>query len=57
MITACRLFGYSAVATFGATLILSFLLYVFGIPGSALSLTITGGVFGFIQGVFWALNK
>ncbi|WXH66047.1 hypothetical protein NDAWWUGD_CDS0129 [Salmonella phage SeKF_80] len=57
MITACRLFGYSAVATFGATLILSFFLYMLNVPGSALSLTITGGVFGFIQGIFWALNK
>ncbi|AEK82030.1 hypothetical protein [Salmonella phage 7-11] len=57
MITACRLFGYSSVATFGVTLFMTFILYMVGLPNSAVSIAITGCIFGLIQGIIWGLNQ
>ncbi|QQK87991.1 hypothetical protein pSalSNUABM01_122 [Salmonella phage pSal-SNUABM-01] len=57
MITACRLFGYSAVVTFLLTLIFVFVLLLCGFGENALAMAFVGGIFAGLQGAFWACNK
>lgn len=57
MITACRLFGYSAVITFLLTLIFVFILLLCRSGDNALGMAFVGGIFAALQGVFWACNK
>lgn len=57
MITACRLFGYSAVITFLLTLIFVFILLLGRYGDNALGMAIVGGIFAALQGAFWACNK
>lgn len=57
MITACRLFGYSSVATFFLTAIFVFVLLLCRSGDNALGMALVGGIFAALQGAFWACNK